>query len=72
MYPYLKLAVTLIRAKFRSKLVFEGTSTLKLRAGLTDIDMFMELNNARYFTYMELAIEVRKATPKRAKKLEKF
>ncbi len=54
MYPYLKLAATLIRAKFRSKLSLEDKSVLKLRAGLTDIDVFMELNNARYFTYMEL------------------
>jgi len=54
MYPFLKLAVTLIRAKFRSELALEDTSILKLRAGLTDVDMFMELNNARYFTYMEL------------------
>ena len=54
MYPFLKLTATLIRAKFRSKLQLEDKSTLKLRAGITDIDVFMELNNARYFTYMEL------------------
>jgi len=54
MYPYLKLSTTLIRAAFRSRLNPEDKSTLKLRAGFTDIDMFMELNNARYFTYMEL------------------
>ena len=27
---------------------------MKLRAGITDIDLFLELNNARYFNYMEL------------------
>ena len=54
MYPFLKLSATLIRASFRTKLNIEDKSILKLRAGLTDIDMFMELNNARYFTYMEL------------------
>ncbi len=54
MYPYMKLTATLIRARFRSKLNLEDKSVLKLRAGLTDIDMFMELNNARYFTCMEL------------------
>ena len=54
MYPFLKFTSTLIKAKFRSKLNLEDKSILKLRAGFTDIDMFMELNNARYFTYMEL------------------
>lgn len=54
MYPFLKLLTTLIKAKFRSKLSLEDKSVLNLRAGFTDIDMFMELNNARYFTYMEL------------------
>jgi YbgC/YbaW family acyl-CoA thioester hydrolase len=54
MYPFLKLTATLVTAKFRSKLNIEEKSILKLRAGFTDIDMFMELNNARYFTYMEL------------------
>lgn len=54
MYPYLKLINTLIKARFRSKLNLEDKSVLHLRAGLTDIDMFMELNNARYFSYMEL------------------
>lgn len=54
MYPFLKLSTTLIKAIFRSKLNPEDSSALELRAGFTDIDMFMELNNARYFTYMEL------------------
>lgn len=54
MYPYLKLTATLIRAKYRSKLTLEDKSVLQLRAGPTDIDPFLELNNARYFAYMEL------------------
>ncbi len=54
MYPYLKLASTLIRAKFSSKLALEEKSVLKFRAGFTDIDPFVVLNNARYFIYMEL------------------
>ncbi len=54
MYPYLKLASTLIKAKFNSKLDLNEKSILKFRAGLTDIDPFLELNHARYFTYMEL------------------
>jgi len=54
MYPFLKFTITLARAKFRSPLSLDDESILKLRAGVTDIDMFLELNNARYFTYMEL------------------
>jgi len=46
MYPFLKLSTVLIKAAFRSKLNPEDCSVLKLRAGLTDIDIFMELNNA--------------------------
>ena len=54
MYPFLKFTTILIKARFRSKLNLEDKSILKLSACLTDIDMFMELNNARYFNYMEL------------------
>ena len=54
MYPYLKLASTLIKAKFSSELALEDTSILKFRARFTDIDPFIVLNNARYFNYMEL------------------
>ena len=54
MYPYLKVTATLIKARSRSKLQLEESSILDFRAGLTDIDTFMELNNARYFAYMEL------------------
>ena len=54
MYPFIKLTAILINARFRSKLNPEDKSVLKLIAGFTDIDIFMELNNARYFTCMEL------------------
>ncbi|WP_428624950.1 thioesterase family protein [Sedimenticola sp.] len=54
MYPLLKFSSTLIRAKFRPRLALEEKSVLPCRAGITDIDLFMELNNARYFIYMEL------------------
>lgn len=54
MYPYLKLATTFIRARYRPKLQLKEPGVLHLRAGLSDIDPFMELNNARYFNYMEL------------------
>ena len=54
MYPYLKLAATLIRAKFRPKLELEEKSVRHFRVGVTDADMYMELNHARYLTFMEL------------------
>ena len=54
MYPFIKLTTTLIRAVFRPKLTSSDISTLDLRAGITDIDIFMELNNARYLNYLEM------------------
>ncbi len=54
MYPYLKLAKTLITAKYRPKASIEDKTELTFRASLTDIDIFIELNNARYFHLMEL------------------
>ena len=54
MYPFLKVAATLVKARFRPKLSVDDESILQLRVGFTDIDMFMELNHARYLNYMEL------------------
>lgn len=54
MYPIFKFSVVLLKARFRPRLDIGGTSVLNYRTGLTDVDMFMELNNARYFHYMEL------------------
>ena len=54
MYPYIKLALTLARARYRPRLELEDTGVLHTRAGVTDVDPFMELNHARQITYMEL------------------
>lgn len=54
MYPFIKTAITIIKAKKRPSLAFSEESVLHERVGLTDIDIFMELNNARYLNYMEL------------------
>ena len=54
MYPYLKLATTLLRARSRSKLEIENTALLDSRVGPFDIDAFGELNHARQIMYMEL------------------
>ncbi len=50
MYPFIKLLTTLIKAKYRKKISLHEKSVVHFRAGITDIDMFMELNNARYFS----------------------
>jgi acyl-CoA thioesterase FadM len=54
MYPFLKLAITLNKARFRSRLDLEDTGILHSWAGVTDVDPFMELNHARQILYMEL------------------
>ncbi len=54
MYPYLKLAMTLLRARYRSKLEIEDTAILHSRVGILDSDPFLELNHARQIIYMEL------------------
>ena len=54
MYPFIKFAVTLFRARRRLPIDLQDRTRLELRAGLTDVDMFLELNNARYLSYAEL------------------
>ncbi|MCP3687993.1 MAG: thioesterase [Gammaproteobacteria bacterium] len=54
MYPYLKLAATLLKARRSPRLDVDDTSLLEFRPGISDIDIFGELNHARYFNYMEL------------------
>jgi acyl-CoA thioesterase FadM len=54
MYPFLKFSKTMLMARSRPKLALEDPSILQFRVGLSDIDLFMELNNARFFNYMEL------------------
>ncbi|MFT5503306.1 MAG: YbgC/YbaW family acyl-CoA thioester hydrolase [Gammaproteobacteria bacterium] len=54
MYPYLKLAITLLRSLKRSKLSIDELGVIQCRVGFTDIDPFMELNHARQLIYMEL------------------
>ncbi len=54
MYPFLKLAATLTRARFRPRLEIEDTAVLRSRVGMLDVDPFLELNHARQLMYMEL------------------
>ncbi len=54
MYPIFRLATTMIRARFRPKLEADGQSKVNFRAWPSDVDLFLELNNARYLNFMEL------------------
>lgn len=54
MYPYIKLISTIIKSRFRPNLKLDDTCSINFRAGITDIDLFMELNHARYLSLMEM------------------
>lgn len=54
MYPWFKTALILTKARFRPPLNIDDESVINLRAGITDIDPFLELNNARHLNMMEL------------------
>jgi hypothetical protein len=51
MYPFLKLSGVLLKVKFRAPLNIRDKSVPRFRVGLTDADLFGELNNARYPTF---------------------
>ncbi len=44
----------MLKARFRDQLEVQAPSTLQFLALPTDVDFFMELNNARYLNFMEL------------------
>lgn len=54
MYPYFRTIKTILSAKYRSSLNFGDSGILNLRAGLTDIDHYGEINNGRQLTLMDL------------------
>ena len=56
MYPYLRLARVLVRNKFKSKLNFysRDSDCIPMMVLPQDIDPFMELNNGRYVTLLDL------------------
>ena len=56
MYPYLRLARVLFRSKFKSKLNFysRDSDCIPMMVLPQDIDPFMELNNGRYVTLLDL------------------
>ena len=55
MYPFLRVFYTIQSAKFRSKLGFRDTAHLPMRVHLTDLDIYAEMNNARYLNIFEIA-----------------
>lgn len=54
MYPYLRLAVILARGLFNPKLEIDDTSQLRFRVWPSDVDVYPEVNNGRYWTFMDL------------------
>ncbi len=56
MYPYLRLIRVVINKSFRPKVKFhtQGEDSIKLMVLPQDIDPFMELNNGRYVTLLDL------------------
>ena len=56
MYPYLRLARVLFSSKFKSKLNFysRDSDCIPMMVLPQDIDPFMELNNGRYVTLLDL------------------
>lgn len=55
MYPYLRLTRVIIQSSFKKKQkLLHEESTINLRVLPQDIDPFMELNNGRYVTLLDL------------------
>ncbi len=54
MYPYLRLAVTLMTARSKSRIGMWDEVETYLRVWPTDLDPYLELNNGRYLTLMEM------------------
>ena len=56
MYPVIRLARVIAKSKFQKKVSFDSTHNecINLRVLPQDIDLFMELNNGRYVTLLDL------------------
>ena len=56
MYPVLRLIKVLVKSKLQKKIAFDSAHNecIKLRVLPQDIDLFMELNNGRYVTLLDL------------------
>jgi len=54
MYPYLRLASTLVSSRCKSRVGMWDSVEMSLRVWPTDLDPYLELNNGRYLTLMEM------------------
>lgn len=54
MYPFLRVFWTLQSAKSRPKLSWDDVGILSTSVHLTDLDIYGEMNNARYLNIMEM------------------
>jgi acyl-CoA thioesterase FadM len=54
MYPYLRVARVLVRAAFRPHAGLDDAGQLALRVWPSDIDVYPEMNNGRFWTLMDL------------------
>ena len=52
MYPYLRVFYTLHKAKSRAKLAWDEPGHMRMSVHLTDLDIYGEMNNARYLNIM--------------------
>ena len=49
-YPYIRLLITYLNSKKKQRIGIYDQSILRFRAGLFDIDPYLEVNNGRYHT----------------------
>ena len=49
-YPYIRLLITYLNSKKKERISIYDQSILRFRAGLFDIDPYLEINNGRYHT----------------------
>ena len=56
MYPFLRLIRVLIKSKLQKKIAFDSEHNEQIRLMVLpqDLDLFMELNNGRYVTLLDL------------------
>ena len=54
MYPYFRTFSTLVKSRFQPKITIKDKSIVQMRVWLSDIDVFIELNNGRHLTLMDL------------------
>lgn len=54
MYPYLRTFYTLQKAKYRPRLEWNEVGLMHMAVHLTDLDIYGEMNNARYLNVMEM------------------